>query len=210
MKKMLLILVILVFTATAFCQEQKKIILPEPQTDKGMPLMQALKERRTQRDFSPKELGQQTLSNLLWAADGINRPESSHRTAPSAVNMQEIDIYLAKADGLYLYNAKEQALEPVLKEDIRSATGKQEFVGAAPLNLVYVADYSKSVKVGDKKEFYAAADTGFISENVYLFCASEGLTTVVRGSFDEAKLAKTMKLRPDQKIILTQTVGYPK
>jgi nitroreductase len=144
---------------------------------------------------------------MLWAACGINRPDSGHRTAPSARDMQEIDIYVARADGLYLFDAKENMLMLVLAEDIRASTGKQSFVKDAPINLIYVADLSK---MGADMDFYAATDTGFISENVYLFCASSGLATVVRGFIDKPALAKAMKLRPDQKIILAQTVGYPK
>ena len=173
--------------------------------------MQALNERKSTRSFSTEKLPTQVLGNLLWAAFGINRPDTGHRTAPSAVNWQEIDIYVATADGLYLYDAKGHALQPVLAGDIRAETGMQPFVKDAPVELVYVADYSRMGKgTDDQKNLYSAADTGFISENAHLFCASEGLATVVRGSVDKAALAKTMKLRPDQKIILAQTVGYPK
>ena len=148
---------------------------------------------------------------MLWAAFGINRQDSEKRTAPSALNWQEIDLYVATADGLYLYEAKNHTLEPVLAEDIRAMTGRQSFVRAAPVNLIYVADFSRMGKATDKdKVFYSAADTGFISQNVYLYCASEGLATVVRGSIDRPALAKVMKLRPDQRIILAQSVGYPK
>jgi nitroreductase len=127
------------------------------------------------------------------------------------VNWQEIDIYVATAEGLYLYEAKTQTLNPVLSEDIRAATGRQDFVREAPVNLVYVADFSRmGTATKDDKELYAAADTGFISQNVYLYCASERLATVVRGSIDRHALAKVMKLRSDQKIILAQSVGYPK
>jgi nitroreductase len=127
------------------------------------------------------------------------------------VNRQEIDIYVATADGLYLYDAKAQLLKPILSEDIRAMTGRQDFVKEAPVNLIYVADFSRmgNAPKGDK-ELYSAADTGFISQNVYLYCTSERLATVVRGSIDRAALAKAMKLRPDQKIILAQSVGYPK
>ncbi len=173
--------------------------------------MQALKERKSLREFSSKELPLQIISDLLWAANGINRLDSGHRTAPSAMNMQEIDIYLAKADGLYLFDAKQNMLIPVAREDIRALTGKQPFVKNAPINLIYVADLSKMGKTsGSDTDFYAGADTGFISENAYLYCASAGLATVVRGSIDKSVLAKAMKLRPDQKIILAQTVGYLK
>jgi SagB-type dehydrogenase family enzyme len=151
------------------------------------------------------------LAGLLWAACGINRPESGKRTAPSAVNRQEIDIYVAAANGLYLYDAKSNTLKPILADDIRSLTGRQAFVKDAPINLVYVSDYAKFDKgTEEEKLVYSAADTGFISENVYLYCASEGLATVVRAAIDKPALGKAMKLRPEQKIILAQTVGYPK
>jgi nitroreductase len=125
------------------------------------------------------------------------------------MNWQEIDIYVATSDGLFLYDAKGNRLEPVLAQDIRPATGTQPFVATAPLNLIYVADLSRAGS-GPETELFTAADAGFISQNVYLFCASEKLATVVRGSIDRVALAKAMKLRPDQKIILAQTVGYPK
>ena len=190
-------------------QKTGEIKLPQPETYGGKPLMQALKQRSSVRNFSRKEIPLQVLSNLLWAAFGVNRPDTGGRTAPSAQDIQEIDIYVAKADGLYRYNAQDNTLEQILQDDVRASTGMQPFVAQAPLNLVYVADYAKMGKAGNKKDFYAAADTGFISQNVYLFCASEGLATVVRGWFEPEKLRNAMKLRPEQKIILTQSVGYP-
>lgn len=207
----LMVVVMFVCPVLISAQESKPIQLLAPQTEGGKPFMQALKERKSTREFSSKELPLQVISDMLWAADGINRPDSGHRTAPSAMNMQEIDIYVAKADGLYLFDAKTNILVPVVAGDLRLLTGKQPFVKDAPINFIYVADLSKMSKLstGDM-DFYAAADTGFISENVYLFCASAGLATVVRGSIDKPVLANAMKLRPDQKIILAQTVGYPK
>jgi len=191
--------------------ELKPLQLPKPQVTAGKPLMQVLKDRKSTRSFRNEKIPVQTLSNLLWAAFGVNRPDSGKRTAPSAVNWQEIDIYVATADGLYLFDGQFHKLLPVLNEDIRALTGTQPYVKDVPLNLVYVADFSKFKKVASEdKVFYSAADTGFISENVYLFCASEGLATVVRGSIDRSALARVMKLRPDQKIILAQSVGYPK
>ena len=199
------------FPILAAAQELKPIELPKPQMDGGRPLMQVLKERSTSRDFSSEKLPLPVLSNLLWAAFGVNRPESGKRTAPSARNWQEIDIYVATADGLYVYDAKAHRLNPVLAEDVRAATGTQPYVKGAPVNLVYVADLAKTGKASaPDQDFYAAADTGFIAQNVYLYCASEGLATVIRGSVDRPTLAKLMKLRPDQKITLSQTVGYPK
>jgi nitroreductase len=127
------------------------------------------------------------------------------------MNWQEIDIYVATQDGLYVYDAKANALNPVLTQDVRAATGQQPFVKEAALDLVYVADLAKTGRAsGEDRTLYTAADTGFIAQNVYLFCASEGLAAVVRGSVDRVALAKLIKLRPDQKIILAQTVGYPK
>lgn len=188
---------------------QSKITkLPAPQKQGGKPLMQCLNERKTSRSFSPEKLSRQQLSNLLWAAFGVNRPDGK-RTAPSAMNMQEIDIYIAAADGLYLYHAPQHSLELIMADDIRAATGGQPFVKDAPVNLVYVADYSKMRGPDDGKDFYSAADTGFISQNVYLYCASEGLATVVRGWVDKDALAEKMNLPDDKKITLTQTVGHP-
>lgn len=200
-----------VCVASIFAEEIKLSLLPNPQVDGGRPLMQVLKERSSSRSFSSEKLSAQVLSNLLWAAFGINRPDTGKRTAPSAVNWQEIDIYVATADGLYLYEAKSQALKLILSDDIRALTGRQDFVKEAPVNLIYVADFSRmGTAPKEDKEIYSAADTGFISQNVYLYCASEKLATVVRGSIDKQTLAKAMHLRPDQKIILAQSVGYPK
>jgi len=200
----------LLYATLPFAETPTPVQLLKPHVDGGRPLMQVLRDRGSSRSFSTEKLPLQVLSNLLWAAFGINRPDLGKRTAPSAMNWQEIDIYVATADGLYLYDAKTQQLQPILSEDIRAMTGLQPFVKEAPVNLIYVADFSRMGTASkEDKDLYSAADTGFISENVYLFCASEGLATVVRGSIDRSLLAKTMKLRPDQKIILSQTVGYP-
>jgi SagB-type dehydrogenase family enzyme len=209
----MIVALVLVFccAAPALAEAPKSIQLPAPQMEGGMPLMQALKARCTMREFAGEPLPPQELSNLLWAACGINRPEKGLRTAPTAMNKQEIDVYVALADGLYLYDAKANALNLVLAQDVREATGKQPFVKDAPVNLVFVANYAKMGE-GPKemKDFYAATDTGYISQNVYLYCASAGLGTVVRGYVDRDALAKVMNLGPDQRVILAQTVGYPK
>ena len=187
----------------------KTVPLPKPETDGGKPLMQVLRERKSTRSYSAQKLSMQTLSNMLWAAFGINRPDG-RRTAPSAMNRQEIDIYVVTADGAYLFDAREHALKQVSSEDLRAQAGTQDFVKNAPVNLVYVADNARMGNASaEDKTLYAGADTGFVSENVYLFCASEGLATVVRASVDRAALAKALGLRPDQKIILAQCVGFP-
>jgi SagB-type dehydrogenase family enzyme len=206
----LIFCIILTVTVSSYCQELKPIKLPEVQKDGGKPLMQALSMRKTAREFSSEKLPLQVLSNLLWAAWGINRPETGGRTAPSAVNWQEIELYVAMQDGLFVYDAKAHVLNPVLAKDIRAATGQQDFVKDVPVNFIYVADFSKITASDQDKTFYSAADTGFISQNVYLFCASEGLATVVRNLVDKPALAKTMNLKDQQKVILTQSIGYPK
>jgi len=199
------------FAFPVFGEAQKMMQLPAPQMDGGMPLMKALKLRCTTREFSAEALAPQELSNLLWAACGINRPEKGLRTAPTAMNKQEIDVYVALPEGLYLYDAKANALNLILAQDLREATGKQPFVKDAPVNLVFVANYARMGE-GPKEvqDFYSAMDTGYISQNVYLYCASAGLVTVARGWVDKEALAKAMALGTDQKIMLAQTVGHPK
>jgi nitroreductase len=211
----LIVLVVLAFVfigpLTISAQELKPIPLLKPQTDGGRPLMQALKDRKTSREFSPEKLPAQVLSNLLWAASGINRPDSGRRTAPSTLNWREIDIYVVTSEGLFLYEAKEHQLNSLRTGDIRALTGRQAYVKEAPVSLVYVADFSKMGKGPQaEKELSAAADTGFIAQNVYLYGASEGLAVGVRALIDRPALAKEMNLRPDQKITLAQAVGYPK
>ena len=181
------------------------IKLPEPQKTGGMPLMEALNARRTQRTFSSKPLSAQQLANLLWAAFGINR-DNGKRTAPSAINAQEIQIYVALPSGLYLYQAKSNTLEQISDRDIRAQVGRQAFVKTAPVGLIYVSDYDL---IKGESEFYSATDTGYISQNVYLFCASAGMNTVVLGSVDKTVLQAAMKLKPSQHVILTQPVGFP-
>ncbi len=194
----------------ASAQELKPIDLPKPQTDGGRPFMQVLKDRKSVREFSPAKLSDQHLANLLWAAFGINRPDG-HRTAPSAMNAQEMDVYVATTEGLYLYDARAQQLKPVLAGDLRARINGQDYVKVAPVTLVYVADFARMTKArAEEKDFYSAADTGFISQNVYLYCASEGLATVVFGLGDRDRVAQVMKLRPDQKPVLGEAVGLPK
>jgi SagB-type dehydrogenase family enzyme len=172
--------------------------------------MQVLSDRKSTREFGPGGLSPQQLSNLLWAAFGINRPDG-RRTAPSAMNWQEVNIYVTTKEGVYIYDAKANALNPVLAGDFRAATGTQSFVKDAAVNLVYVSDLSKTGDTASSDaQMYTAADVGFIAQNVYLYCASEGLATVVRASIDRPALAKILKLQTNQKIILAESVGFPK
>ncbi len=211
LKIFLAALMLAVFANFAGAQDLKDITLPAPKMEGGKPLMQALKERQTTRAYDTKKLPLQTISDLLWAAFGINRPDSGKRTAPSTRNWQEIDIYVVLEEGTYLFDAKANSLKAVASGDLRKKTGTQEFVAPAPLNLVFVADTSKMKGASqDDQSLYAGADVGFISQNVYLYCASEGLATVVRGMIGDRKaLGEALKLPPEKKIILAQTIGYP-
>jgi len=209
-------LVTLAVVLTAFAaanagaaQELSPIALPTPQTDGGKPLMQALKLRSTSRAFAPDPLPPQTLSNLLWAAWGINRPDG-RRTAPSAHNWQEVDVYVLLAGGAYVYDAKANALAPIARGDLRALGGVQDFVKEAPLTLVLVADGDKIQGAGADKQALAWADAAFVSQNVYLYCASEGLATGVRAMIDRPALAKALRLREGQMVALAQSVGRPK
>lgn len=217
MKKILLSVAILFcFVTSTIAADLVPIKLPPPDTKGGKPLMQCLKDRKTDRLFSTKKLPVEVLSNLLWAACGINRPDSGKRTVPSAINWQEVDVYVAMEEGLYLYNAKVHTLEPVVKNDLRKNTAQllqpsRSSIVGAPIQLIYVSDDAKT-RIGtsdEDKKFYSAADTAFISQNVYLYCASEGLATGVRAYVDKDALARDMKLRDKQKVVLVQAVGYP-
>jgi nitroreductase len=206
--KRIFILFLAVFVASNLLAQS--LDLPAPQKTGGLPLMDALAKRSTARAFDTKELSQQQLSSLLWAAFGINRPDGK-RTAPSARNYQETDTYVLLKSGTYIYSAKSNKLDLVVAEDIRALGGTQAFAKDAPATLVFVADLAKMGDGSrDNKMNTANIDVGYISQNVYLFCASEGLVTGARGSVDRAALGPKLKLRPDQVIILAQSVGYPK
>ncbi len=204
------VVLVLLIACLSLAETLDSITLPKPDTHGGKPLMQVLSDRRSAREFAPEALSEQVLSNLLWAGFGINRPDG-HRTAPSAMNRQTVDVYVLTSSGAYVYDAPANRLRMVVSGDLRAASGTQDFVGTAPLNLVYVSDYAKMSRSSDSdKLLYSGAETGFISQNVYLYCASEGLATVVRASVNRDVLSKTLKLRPDQKITLAQSVGRPK
>ena len=194
----------------ATARAAEPIVLPQPRSGGGKPLLEALRLRRSTRDYSTQPISTQVLSDLLWAAYGVNRP-SGDRTAPYWRHIMVVDVYVAMADGVWLYDPKRHALEPHLAADIRAQTGMQDFVGTAPLNLVYVAHGERMQDISpEERRLYASVDTGFIGQNVYLFCASEGLGTVFRGSVDYSKLAQTMRLDEAQFVTFAQTVGYPK
>ena len=188
---------------------QSALVLPAPQMGGGLPLMQALARRQSQREFSLQALKAQTLSDLLWAASGINREPLGGRTAPSAMNAQEVDLYVALPEGLYLYEPEPHQLRLSVHSDARSVTGYQDFVDRAALDLVFVADHRRMMLVpAGQRTAYAFASAGAMAQNVYLFCASEGLSTVIRAWIDRDALSQTMGLDPDEQVLLAQTVGY--
>ena len=185
--------------------------LPAPRDDFGMSLAQALKMRRSTRDFAPRPLPPLVLSELLWSAYGVNRPATADRTAPSWRHARETEIFAAMADGTWRYDPNAHRLLPHLAGDLRAQTGVQSYAGIAPLNLIYVSNAEHLSGVPPQEQHrVAAADTGFIGQNVYLYCASEGLACVFRESMDQQRLARTLGLGETQFITFAQTVGYPK
>lgn len=191
------------------------ITLPAPDRKGGKPLMQALSERQTTRSFTEDNLTQQQLSDMLWAGWGINRADQKKRTAPSAMNYQEIEVFVALPGGLYHYVAESHTLKLINNKDLRKTTGTQSYVNNAALNLVYVADMGKAgkkegVKIDDSDLLMSYSNAAFIAQNVYLYCASANLGCVVRGSIPKDKLALEMGLKSNQVIILAQTVGIAK
>ena len=185
------------------------ISLPPPDRQAGLPLMQALAQRQSRRGYKPDPLPLELLSGLLWAACGVNRSDGG-RTAPSALNAQEIDIYVALPQGAYRYDAAAHQLQLVAGADLRRVTGYQDFVDEAPMDLVYVANHPRmSLVPAGQREAYAHVAAGAITQNVYLFAASSGLATVIRAWIDRAAIADALGLSHDQQVLLSQTVGFP-
>jgi nitroreductase len=189
----------------------KIIDLPAPWKDGGKPLAQAVLARRSTREFADKPVPLDVLSNLLWTACGVNRPATDGRTMPSWRHAMDAELFVAAADGAWSYDAKAHRLTQVLADDIRAETGVQDFVGTAPIDLVYVSDGARlQGAADDEKRLWAFTDVGFIGQNVYLFCASEGLATVFRASVNRDRLAQLLQLPPTKFVTCAQTVGYPK
>jgi SagB-type dehydrogenase family enzyme len=200
MIKLVIIFLFSLLTSSLFAQD---IQLPTPDKKGGKTLMQALSERKSSREFKEKELPNDVLSNLLWAANGFNR--EGKRTAPTANNRQELELYVVMKSGIYFYNAREHKLLLIKNGDYRKSAGTQAYVANAPVNILFVSDSGKA-----SGKNYAYTDCGFVSQNIYLYCASEGLATVVRGSYDKKALEELLLLPASQEVLLTQTVGYPK
>lgn len=190
------------------------LTLPKPATQGGKPLMQALNERRTIRTLTAARLTPQQLSNLLWAAFGVNRGDG-RRTAPTAMNVQDIGIYVFLEEGAYVYDAQKHVLAPVASGDHRASLGAQEAIAKAPVCLVYVTDHEKYTSarrpITDPAQLnaWASVHAGFIGQNVYLYAASEGLGSCFRASLDGAAIAKVLNLKAAQKVLYSQTVGVP-
>ncbi len=209
MKKTVISIVVLLGWTVCSAQVIETVPLPPAQKTGGMPLMEAFQLRKSQRSFSSKELPPQQLSNLLWAAYGINRPDG-FRTVPAAKNWYEYDIYVLKSDGWFLYEVSKHTLLKMGNEDLRIYGGTQDFVKAAPVILVYVADFGRMNDTTDElRKFFSAVDVGYISQNVYLWSASEGFATIILGQVDKLKVHEVLKLKPTQQVILSQPVGYP-
>jgi nitroreductase len=186
------------------------IALPQVDPHGGMPLMEALAARRSSREFAPDPLPLPLLAGVLWAAYGINRPDGG-RTAPTAINAQEIDVFAALPSGAYLYDAARNALTLVSATDVRRVTGYQDFVDEAPLDLVYVADHTRMRMVpAGQRESYSSAAAGAIGQNVYLYAAAHGLATVIRAWINREAIAEALGLTHDQQVLFSQTVGHPK
>jgi len=209
MKKLKLFLAIVFIAVTNISIAQTLIELPEPDKAGGIPLMQAINERHSARNFVDKDLTEKQLSELLWAAYGLNRPESGKHTIPTSRNRQDIEVYISTQDGVFKYLPEEHALLQISAEDKRKVSGMQDFVKDAAVNLIYVSDFDKLGDSSDDiKTMTAATHCGFIGQNVYLYCASEGLISVFRAMIDKEKAAELLQLKGNKHVIYSQSVGY--
>ena len=209
MRKVQLLFACLVFSAVTFAAD-KVIKLPEPNLNRTGTVMKALSERHSTREYASKALSLSDLSDLLWAANGVNRKDSGKRTAPSALNKQDVDIYVVLPEGSYLYDARNHQLNLVAEGDYRGAVaGGQSFVKAAPVSLVLVSDLSRFGDVKNaRNSLIGALDAGIVSQNISIFCSSANLATVPRASMDSAQLKKMLKLKDSQIPMMNHPVGY--
>ena len=211
MKKTIFLILLFTISMNLSSQDLAPISLNKPNLSQGSSLMEAFQNRRSQREFSDKQLSIAEISDLLWAAYGINKDDGK-RTAPTATNAQEIDVYLINADGAYFYDAANFVLQPVYKGDLRqSIAAGQDFVLAAPISILIVADISKlRGNDNDRKIRLACMDGGIVSQNIALFCAGRNLATVPRATMDDKSLREALKLKDTQYTILNHPVGYKK
>ena len=208
--RILITLMLAIMTTTAFSASNttEDIVLDKPNLTRGKSIMTTLSMRQSEREFSTKELSHADLSDLLWAANGVSRADGK-RTAPTALNMQEITVYAFMENGVYEYDFINHSLVLLKKGDHRKlAAGKQEYAESVPLVLVYVGDISKLNKFGDKNIVIAAMDAGIVSQNVSLFCASEGLANVPRISMDVDGIKTLLNLSANDVPLMNNAIGY--
>jgi nitroreductase len=211
MKTIFTFLQIIFFSGCIFAQDLKPITLNPPDLKRGLPVMEAFSLRASATDYNDKKLTIQDLSDLLFAANGINRKDVNKRTAPSAMNAQDVDIYVFMQEGVYFYDAIKNVLNPVVAGDQRPiVAGRQEVVAKAPVILLLVSDISR-FKFPDEpgKLDSAAKDAGIVSQNINIFCAGMGLITRTRGSMDLVKIKSVLKLTDSQRPMLNNPVSYP-
>ena len=188
------------------------ITLTKPTLSGGKTLMETIKDRKSCKQFTDRSIDPETLSTLLWAAFGINRPDSGKRTAPSARNIQEVDVYAILPDGAFIYDPVKHMLDQISSDDLRAISANQEEYQHTPLHLAYVADYSRQdipVEKRERYERFSNAHAGFIGQNVYLYCASVGLGSCFAANFNDGGLKKALDLGADQIALYTQIIGYP-
>ena len=193
-------------------QDSKNITLNAPSKQRGTDIMETFAKRQSYRSYSTKELSLQDLSDVLWAANGINRPAKGMRTAASAMNFQDIDIYVCTKDGAYFYDPKGNKLNLIIAEDLRKVVaGGQDYVLDAPVSLVLVSDFSK-MNNGNSEQchLFGALDAGIVSQNISIICAGLGLATIPRASMDKVTLSKKLKLKTNQVLYLNHPIGFTK
>jgi SagB-type dehydrogenase family enzyme len=197
--------------ATVNAQEVKQIKLPSPDKTKGTSIMKALNDRHSDRTYAPEKLSQQDLSDLLWAANGINRSDGK-RTAPSCRNLQEIQVYVILPEGAYLFDTKDNALTLLTEGDYRAAVaGGQDFVKSAPVCIVLSADLTRfGGTINESTKLMASVDVGIVCQNINLACAGLGLATVPRATMDQTTLKRVLKLKDTDLLLMNNPVGYPK
>jgi SagB-type dehydrogenase family enzyme len=213
MKNILTIACMAMLMATTSCKAQDNVQFPEPSMDNKVTLMQALQNRHSTREYADKQVSDDVLSTVLWSACGINRPSEGKITAPSAINAQDIQVYVVLQDGVYLYQPKSNSLQKVSGKDLRAAVaGRQSFAASAPVSLVLVSDHNKFPQQMPKeaKTRMGVVDAGYVSENICLVCSALGLNTVPRMTMDTETLKKELRLNDNYDLVLNSQIGYPK
>jgi SagB-type dehydrogenase family enzyme len=212
MKKIIVLIWFTILVNFSFAQDTKTIVLNSPDITRGLPVMKALSIRASVKEFDTTKINLQDLSDLLWASNGVNRPETGKRTAPSAINAQDIDVYVFMKSGIYLYDAKKHLLELIVGSDYRNLIADgQEYVLKAPLICLLVSDISRfAIRKDSLKLVWAAEDAGIVSQNISLFCASVGFATRPRMMMNQQKLREILKLKDSQHLMLNNPVSYKK